>query len=94
MKINATSDSFAFICICAIRYCMGRMTYAPGIVIPVVLGNLDKFSDKNLGVLIRDAEEQKQRGNYGDPKVDKPLWEDYAAKLFAERVRRKSNAGQ
>lgn len=85
---NVNRDDFASLCICAARYCQGRQTYMPSIVIRVVLDNLDKFSDKDLGVLISDCEYQAHMRSYGDPNIDKPMWVAYENKLKEERERR------
>lgn len=90
MEININEDDFGSVCIFAVRYCQGRRTYAPSIILQAVLSNLDKFSDKTIGVLINDYEYEKRMSRYalGDPQIDAPMWETYAKRLREERARR------
>lgn len=62
-----TTDDFSLICICAIRYSLGRMTYMPNVVQSYIKANLDHFTAKDLSVVINDIE---QHGKDSDGNVD------------------------
>lgn len=44
------------ILIFAMRYALGRMTFAPSIVIKNIKNNIDKFTEKDIKILIKDIE--------------------------------------
>lgn len=59
----------------AVRYCLGRRSYAPGLVAEEVRAVLDQLGDQ-LGVIIRDidewlADDQRPESRY-DP--DREMW--------------------
>lgn len=56
----------------AMRYALGRMTFAGVTVLENIQHNIDLFSANDLHLLIRDIEEQKSFG-YG-MKCDEELW--------------------
>ena len=87
MKIN--EDDFGSLCVFALRYCEGRQTYAPELVIGIVVNNLKSISDKTLAVMLSDLEYQRRMDRYGDIKLDKPLWIAFEKHLLAEREERK-----
>lgn len=47
-------EDFGSLCICAIRYCLGRKTYMPSIVQRVVTTNISYLSDMDLHVIYDD----------------------------------------
>lgn len=47
-------EDFGTLCICAIRYCLGRKTYMPSNVQRIVQSNLKHLSDKDLQVICDD----------------------------------------
>ena len=87
--INGGSRDFATLCICAIRYCFGRKTYMPSLVQEIVLDNVDKISDNDLDLIIRDVEEMEE-WDYGDPVIDKPNWVRFREEMKEEREKRKN----
>ena len=60
------------ILIYAMRYALGRMTFAGVAVLENIQHNIDLFSANDLHLLIRDIDEQKKFG-YG-MKCDEELW--------------------
>ena len=50
-------DDFCDICICAVRYSLGRRTYMPSIVTSYISKHIDKFNDSKLSILERDINE-------------------------------------
>lgn len=87
--IPVEQEDFGTLAVCAIRYCQGRQTYMPELVRRIIRPNLAKLSDKDLQVLINDANEQKRTGNYGSVQ-DKYGWVKWRQELLDEQERRKS----
>lgn len=87
IKITNTKD-FGFVCICAVRYCLGRRTYAPGTVMGFIKTFLPALDDKTLYVMARDIAEAD---NLGDTEIDAPMWTAFLAEIEKERKRRKSD---
>ena len=85
----AEQDDFGTLCICAVRYSMGRQTYMPSLVRSIIYPLFDKLSDKDLAVMLQDCEFQKKYEMYGDERIDKPGWEEWEDRLKAEQQRRK-----
>lgn len=56
----------------AMRYALGRQTYAPSTVLDNIQHNIDLFSANDLKLLIRDIDKQKNYG-YG-MECDEKLW--------------------
>lgn len=74
-RIDPSDEDFGTICICAIRYALGRRTYMPGLVQGYIRPMLPLFSNKTLAVMERDiADAEKLFGGYGDETIDKPGW--------------------
>lgn len=80
IKIANTKD-FDFVCICAVRYCLGRRTYAPGAVMSFIKQFLPALSDNTLYVMARDIAEADNLG-------DAPMWSAFLAEIEKERKRR------
>ena len=75
-KMDGDED-FGLVCICAIRYALGRQTYAPGIVTRWIAYHLDKLSVKDLSVIAEDL----ARYDYTKDEWNGDIW-----KRFRERV--------
>ena len=75
---------FGFLAICALRYSMGRQSYAPKEVQEIVGQFLGELTDNDLRVMIQDCERQRRDENYGDPVIDKPGWIEWEQKLLKE----------
>ena len=70
-----STDDFESVLICALRYCLGRQTYMPSIVIAFVRPMLSALSVRALSVIVRDIENAKGGApGLGDPNIDAPLW--------------------
>ena len=58
-----TTDHFGAVLNCAIRYCIGRCTYMPGLVTEWIMANCHgKLNGKTLSVMARDIDEAKSLG--------------------------------
>ena len=64
----------------AMRYALGRMTFAPITVIENIKHNIDLLNKNDIKLLIRDIEEQKDFGGYGMD-CDERLWLDFKSYL-------------
>lgn len=61
-QIDILDDNFSCVVICAIRYCLGRKTYMPGLVCGYVKQLLPYLNDKAIGCMERDIREYKDDG--------------------------------
>lgn len=84
IKITNTKD-FGFVCICAVRYCLRRRTYAPATVMGFIKPVLPALDDKTLYVMARDITETD---NLGDAEIDAPMWTEFLAEIEKEWKRR------
>ena len=75
---ETSTDDFESVLICALRYCLGRRTYMPSIIIAFVRPMLSALSIRALSVIIRDIENAKGGvPGLGDSNIDEPLWLDF-----------------
>ena len=65
MKIDISKEDFATLCICAIRYCHGRKTYMPSLVMEIVGKHLAELSDRDIKVMYDDCRFMNL-SDYGD----------------------------
>jgi hypothetical protein len=82
------TDDFCLVCICAVRYCLGRRTYMPWSVMSFIKPFLPALSDNTLYVMARDIAEAD---NLGDAEIDAPMWAEFLAEIEKERKRRKND---
>lgn len=84
MTIRNNDEDFGAIITCAIRYCLVRRTYMPGLVCGKVKPMLPHLSMKTLNCIFRDVAECT---DYGDD-CDKETWDDFMAAVTNEIVKR------
>ena len=65
------SESFGTLCICSVRYALGRRTYMPALIKNIIMEHSSVLSNKDISVLIRDIE--NPFNGYGD-ECDKAVW--------------------
>lgn len=82
------TDDFCLVCICAVRYCLGRRTYTPWAVMSFIKQFLPALSDNTLYVMARDIAEAD---SLGDAEIDAPMWAEFLAEIEKERKRRKND---
>ena len=96
-KIDLQDDDFTCILIAAIRYTLGRQTYMPSLVTGFIRPLLPHLTDKALYLFERDIREAgdfaervfgERDKAYGDPHIDKPVWDKFYADVIAEQNRR------
>lgn len=85
--IEIDKENFGTICICAIRYCHGRKTYMPSLVMEIVGRHLSELSDRDIKVMYDDCRFMTPM-DYGDEVIDKPNWLLWEKKLREEQKRR------
>lgn len=62
---------------CAVRYCLGRMTYMPGLVTDWIMNHCGgMLTSKTLYVMRKDIEEAKAEDRLGMD-MDKQMWEKF-----------------
>ena len=94
VSVDFATQDLGTLCICAIRYCMGRQTYMPDLVRGIVRGLLPTLDDKDIGVLYDDCLFQERTHQWGDEHIDKPGWLAWKAELEAEKKRRASDGNK
>lgn len=85
--IEIDKENFATLCICAIRYCHGRKTYMPRLVMDIIGQHLLELSDKDIRVMYNDCRFMNPV-DYGDEIIDKPDWLLWEKTLKGEMKRR------
>lgn len=90
MMIKVDDQDFGTICVCALRYAMGRETYMPSLVRDFVRPLLPKLPGKTIQVMLNDCDDQERWNNYGHPTIDKPGWIKWREELREEKGRRLS----
>lgn len=88
ITLKVDEQDFGTICICALRYAMGRETYMPSLVRDFIRPLLPKLCDKTLAVMLNDCDDQQRYGYYGNERIDKPGWLEWKKVLEAEKGNR------
>lgn len=90
--IDVNDDNFGAVLNCAIRYCLGRRTYMPKLVMDYVRPLLPDLSDKALWCMEKDILQHEADGySYGDPTIDVPAWHEFLSQVQQEIARRKED---
>lgn len=90
-KIDLQDDNFGAVLNCAVRYCIGRRTYMPGLVQDFIRPLLPYLSDKTLWCFAQDIERES---NLGDPLIDEPGWKRFLEEVQSERLCRSASGGR
>lgn len=64
-------EDFGSLCICAVRYCLGRKTYMPSNIQRIISSTLAHLSDSDLEIIYRDIKK------HGGPTHDSAAYGDY-----------------
>ena len=80
--------------ICAVRYCIGRQSYMPGLVQEWIMRHEDLLTQQTMEIMIRDIDEADRIHHYdkfdidglGDTKIDRPGWEKFREWLKTRKV--------
>ena len=63
--IQVNQSDLGTLMVCALRYCVGRATYMPSLVMDITKKHWDFLSEKDKQVIARDVREAIERGNLG-----------------------------
>lgn len=87
MDVNRIDDKeeSELLLVCAVRYCIGKQTYMPRVVIRRIKPMLPDLTPATLLIMRKDI---KTAGDWGDEEVDKPGWMKFLADIEAELERR------
>lgn len=90
----AMKDDFGTICLCAMRYALGRQTYMPGLVQDYIRAHIGEIGKGTIEIMIRDINEADRVTEHrlsdgktmrydhlGDTTIDRPGWEKFRAFL-------------
>ena len=99
-------EKFGVICLCAMRYALGRQTYMPGLVHDFIRAHIGEIDSGTVEIMIRDIDEADKitehklsdghvlkLDGFGDTKIDRPGWERFMA-FLKEKLKEKKDAGQ
>lgn len=85
LTVDVGDRDFTGIIICAVRYCLGRRTYMPGLVTNWIKRNLDgKLYDVDIDVMIADINRQENDFGLGDP-CDVQVWHQFMGWLVSQK---------
>ena len=84
--ISINKDDLGTLAICSLRYCQGRLTYMPELVIGICTEHIRELSDKDLRVIYEDCLRREAYDIYG---IDKPGWLRWQSAVEKEIERRK-----
>ena len=70
--------------ICALRYALGRHTYIVSVIADNVKNNINKLSQKTIGVMAKDIQEVIKEGEpeLATNKMDYSTWKKLLSTLF------------
>ena len=89
--IRLDDDNFGAVLNWAVRYCMGRMTYAPSMTIEFITPLLPYLSGRTLRCFDQDIADHARYGNSFGMDCDERDWMRFWDNVKAERERRKTN---
>lgn len=97
----AFDKDFGTICLCAMRYALGRQTYMPSLVQDFIRRHIGEIDSGTIEIMIRDIDEADKITEHtmpdghvlkfdglGDTKIDRPGWERFRA-FLKERLKEK-----
>lgn len=77
VALGEKDDFFGAVLNCAVRYCLGRVSYMPGLVIDYITPMLPRLTKKTLWCFEKDIESCE---NYG-MEMDKQKWMEFLVKV-------------
>ena len=94
VPIDIKDKYFGALLICAVRYCLGRQTYMPGLIIGYITPLLPRISDNTLRCIETDLIQPDLYGGFGDEKIDEPIWIKFRCDIQEEIQKRKEKRGE
>ena len=92
--IDIKDEDFGAVLICAVRYCLGRQTYMPGLITGYITPLLPHISDKTLRCMETDLSKPDLYGGFGNEKIDEPIWIKFRSNVQEEIQRRKEKGDE
>lgn len=86
--VDPSSSDFGALCTCAIRYCIGRRTYMPSLIIDYLTPLIPKLETRTLVVIATDI---KGTANLGDD-CDAAAWNHFLSAVEAEIKKRRGSS--
>ena len=106
MAVQECNEHFGIICLCAMRYALGRQTYMPGLVQDFIRAHIGEIDSGTIEIMIRDIDTADKikahmmsdghilsMDGLGDTKIDRPGWERFRA-FLKDKLKEKKDAGQ
>lgn len=62
--VTLSIQNYEFLVESSVRYCLGRLSYAPGWDCDILAATLDKLTDRCLAVIERDIAEHLRTADY------------------------------
>ena len=106
LAVQECNEHFSTICLCAMRYALGRQTYMPSLVQDFIRAHIGEIDSGTIEIMIRDIDEADRimthrmpnghdlkTDGLGDMKIDRPGWERFRA-FLKEKLKEKKDAGQ
>lgn len=90
--IDPRRDDFGMIINWAVRYCLGRATYAPSSTVEFATPLIPYLSNKTLWCIDRDIEDRKRGGGSFGMDFDEKMWMLFWDRVKEEIERRKTDA--
>lgn len=84
--IDPRDRDFGAVITCAIRYCLGRETYMPHLVMDYVRPLLSELDNRTLVVMANDIEGAPFLGHSN---IDEPAWNKFLGQVQAELQQRR-----
>ena len=92
--IDIKDEDFGAILICAVRYCLGRHTYMPGLIIGYITPLLPHISDNTLRCMETDLCQPDLYGGFGEARINEPIWIKFRCDIQEEIQRRKEKSDE
>lgn len=86
--VDPSSSDFGALCTCAIRYCIGRRTYMPSLIIGYLTPLIHKLETRTLVVIATDI---RGAANLGDD-CDAAAWNCFLSAVETEITKRRGSS--
>lgn len=106
LAVQEYNEHFGIICLCAMRYALGRQTYMPSLVQDFIRVHIEEIESGTIEIMIRDIDEADRimthrmpnghdlkMDGLGDTKIDRPGWERFRA-FLKDKLKEKNDVGQ
>lgn len=84
-QIDLYDDDFGAVLNCAIRYCIGRQSYMPSLVVGYIKPLLPYLNRRTIYTMWNDI---RSADSCGDPVIDEPMWMNFLQDLVEELDKR------